>query len=330
MIETIYFEAAVAEDPVANRIRRRFATARQIPIDRYTEVFNRKSQNFRLQKRRPALILAAKHERHVLEAPAGYGIGRSRNYYFSHMLNCLYDCRYCFLQGMYRSANYVVFVNYKDFANAIQRTLRGAVDDSVCFFSGYDCDSLALEPLTGFVESILPTFEKHPEALLELRTKSTQTRVLLKRPAMANVIVASSFTPAEVAEVLEGKVPVVERRIESLAELARQGWPVGLRFDPLIYDTHYQSHYRRLFEQVFAAIDERAVHSVSLGPFRLPKPFFRSLERLYPEEPLLAGEFDVRRNTVSYPAEIEKEMISFCHRELSRFVPADRLFICEF
>ena len=28
------------------------------------------------------------------------------DWYFSHMLNCLYDCRYCFLQGMSRNHCY--------------------------------------------------------------------------------------------------------------------------------------------------------------------------------------------------------------------------------
>ena len=39
------------------------------------------------------------------------------------MLNCVYDCRYCFLQGMYRSANYVLFVNYDDFRVQIEESI---------------------------------------------------------------------------------------------------------------------------------------------------------------------------------------------------------------
>ena len=42
------------------------------------------------------------------------------------MLNCLYDCRYCFLQGMYRSANYVLYVNYEDFTKDIDTLLEQA------------------------------------------------------------------------------------------------------------------------------------------------------------------------------------------------------------
>ena len=102
---------------------RQFPGASQIPCQRYTEIFNRKAQSFRLQKKKPALILAAKFDNYILPTPPGYGIGANKNYYFSHMLNCIYDCRYCFLQGMYRSAHYVLFVNYDDFISAIRKKI---------------------------------------------------------------------------------------------------------------------------------------------------------------------------------------------------------------
>ena len=110
MISTVYVEQAVADHPRSKTVLGRFTNADVVLCDRYSEVFNPKAQNFRLQKKRPALILAEKFKGHVLPAPEGYGIGSTRNFYFSHMLNCVYDCRYCFLQGMYSSANYLLFV----------------------------------------------------------------------------------------------------------------------------------------------------------------------------------------------------------------------------
>ena len=121
MIETIYIEECVQHHPRVLGIKARFPDARTIICERFGEVFNPKAQNFRLQKQKPALILAEKYQNFVLETPKGYGIGAERNYYFSHMLNCLYDCRYCFLQGMYQSANYVLFVNYEDFQAEIRQ-----------------------------------------------------------------------------------------------------------------------------------------------------------------------------------------------------------------
>lgn len=330
MISSIYIEREIADHPRTAAIARRFPKATTISCERYSEVFNRRSQSFRLQKKRPALILAKKHAGHVLEAPPGYGIGGQRNFYFSHMLNCLYDCRYCFLQGMFRSANYVVFVNYEDFWDEIVRQAAEDSTDDAYFFSGYDCDSLAFEAVTGFVEGCLPVFRATPRAWLELRTKSTRIEPLKASEPFENCVAAWSFTPEEVSEDLEHKVPSVERRLAAMAEVQERGWRLGLRFDPLIYTEDFKDRYRRLFDQVFTVVRGEEVHSVSLGPFRLPAGFFKRAERLYPDEGLFAGAFEDHGGMVSYPKELEAEMIGFCAEEILRRVPKTAFFPCDF
>ena len=118
----IYIEEEVRESARVEGILARAQATPVVIIERFGEVFNRNAQNFRLQKANPALILARKHGRLVLPAPPGYGFNSSPGFYFSHMLNCVYDCRYCFLQGMYRSANYVLFSNFEEFAEQIYST----------------------------------------------------------------------------------------------------------------------------------------------------------------------------------------------------------------
>ena len=80
MFDTLYIEEQVAGHPRTAAIPKRFPPAGVVSCERYGEVFNPKSQDFRLQKSKPALILAGKHERRVLPAPPGYGIGGDRNY----------------------------------------------------------------------------------------------------------------------------------------------------------------------------------------------------------------------------------------------------------
>ena len=169
MIDSIYYEEGVREHPRTQKLlEQHFPNASLIPCSHYKEVFNPSGQNFRLQKKKPALILAKNSGKLVHSVPPTYGIGGTRNFYFSHMLNCLYDCRYCFLQGMYPSAHYLLFVNYEDFFDEIKRTHEEDLTEPSWFFSGYDCDSLALESLTGFVSAALPYFADHPTAHLEL------------------------------------------------------------------------------------------------------------------------------------------------------------------
>ena len=328
MIQTIYIEQAIFDHPRSIAIRQRFPQASIVTCERYGEAFNPKAQNFRLQKQQPALILAKKHDHFVLEAPYSYNIGGQRNYYFSHMLNCIYDCRYCFLQGMYRSANYVLFINYEDFDSAIEKVVTES-NEPTYFFSGYDCDSLALEPVTGFIEYTLPMFRKFDNAWLELRTKSTQIRTLLETEAMHNCIVAFSLSPEVLAEALEYKAPPLSKRLDAAEKLQQAGWPIGLRFDPIIFCDNYQQLYSEFFEQVFARIDLNRLHSVSLGVFRMPQDFYRNTVKLYPEEKLFAGPLTEHAPMVTYGNRLQDEMLAFCREKLLQLMPEEKLYLCH-
>ncbi|MEQ1635746.1 MAG: radical SAM protein [Methylococcales bacterium] len=329
MITTVYIEKNIQQHPRVAKIVAQFPKARQILCERYGEVFNPKAQNFRLQKQQPALILAEKFQQAVLPAPPGYGIGAKQNYYFSHMLNCLYDCRYCFLQGMYQSANYVLFINYEDFQQQILDICRASPDEELHFFSGYDGDSLALEPLTGFAEHFVDFFETLPNAKLELRTKSTQVRGLLKLPAAANTVVAFSLSPDAIAQKVEEKAPTVAKRLEAIIKCQEQGWAIGLRFDPLIYRDDFQTLYADYFAEVFARIDLSRLHSVSLGVFRLPEKYFKKMHKLYPEARLFAGPLEQANGMVSYRVELEQEMMQFCTQALLKYIPSEKFFPCR-
>lgn len=329
MFCALYIEEEIADHPRTLRIKARYPDVPVIPITRYSEIFNRRNQNFRLQKKKPALILARKHGNYVLEAPEGYGLGGVRNYYFSHMLNCIYDCRYCFLQGMYQSAHYLLFVNYEDFADEIKKTIQSNENETSYFYSGYDCDSLALEPLTDFVSEFLPYFERHNNAVLELRTKSTQIRSLLHRPVQENCIIAFSFTPENIYTQLENKVPTIAKRLEAMKKLQQQGWKLGLRFDPIIYDDNYRKQYASLFETVFGFLDVSKVHSVSMGAFRLPEPYYRKMQKLFPEEKLFAARLNKQDGMVSYGQKLEESMLSDCENLLLNFIPGSIYYRCR-
>lgn len=327
MIGALYIEHDVAEHPRVLEIQRRFPKVPRIPIHRYGQVFNRGGQSFRLQKRRPSLILAQKVGQRVLPTPPGYGIGGERNFYFSHMLNCLYDCRYCFLQGMYRSAHYVLFVNYEETYDDIA-ALTAESSEPSWFFSGYDCDSLAFEGVSGFVASALPVFRRLSTAHLELRTKSLHLRPLLDSEAWERCVVAFSLTPQEVSEEWEHGVPQLSRRLQAMSALQERGWPIGLRFDPLIYSEDFQRRYQRLFQQVFEHLRGEAVHSVSFGPFRLPTGFFKRLEKQHGDAALLAGPLEQVDGMVSYRRDLEAQMVAWVQQELRAYVPEEVFFPC--
>lgn len=329
MFQNLYIEREILDHPKTQALKERFPNIPHIACGSYQEIFNRKSQNFRLQKLSPSLILAKKSSRLILPVPEGYHLGGHLHFYFSHMLNCIFDCRYCFLQGMYRSANYVLFVNFEDFKAAIKQTIAEHPDKNLYFFSGYDCDSLALEPITQFAKEFLPFFSDRPKAYLELRTKSIQITSLLKHPVLANIIIAYTLSPDEIIKSLENKTPSLKKRLEALQKLQEKGWSIGLRFDPLIYSDDYERMYGQFFKQVFSELDQQKIHSITLGVFRLPKPFFKTISSLYPEEKLFAHSLDEEATSVSYLPKIKEVLFDYCKSEIERYVSPSLLFLNE-
>ena len=329
MVSCVYVESSIKNHQRTLRILARFKNTPVVEIEHHGEVFNPSAQNFRLQKSNPALILAHKNNRHALPTPDGYGLGGKHNFYFSHMLNCLYDCRYCFLQGMYKSAHQVIFVNYEDFNEDITEICAQHNSEPVWFFSGYDCDSLAYEPVTQFADYFVPEFSKIDNAWLELRTKSTQVRQLLKHEPCDRVVTAFSFTEQHSHDKLEHGVPSIEKRVDAMKLLVDAGWPIGLRFDPIVYHDNYQASFSQLLETIFATIDANRLHSVSLGAFRLPKNNFRQINKIYPDEPLFAQDLALNDGIVGYPLTLENEMMRYCEQQLLQHIPAHCYHPCE-
>jgi spore photoproduct lyase len=120
----------------------------------------------------------------------------------------------------------------------------------------------------------------------------------------------------------------VQRRLDALCKLQAQGWQIGLRFDPMIYQTGYQEQYRQLFEQVFSIINMDKLHSVSLGAFRLPEKFFKKVQTLYPDEKLFAGPLANQHGMISYRQELEQEMMDYCAEQLLNYIPENKFFPC--
>ena len=327
MFSAIYVEKEIKEHPRTLEILGRFPSLPVIECDRYGEVFNRNAQNFRIQKQLPALILARKYGNLVLPTPEGYGFEGQGSYYFSHMMNCIYDCRYCFLQGMYRSSNTVLFVNYEDFYSDLERHIRNT-DNAGNYYSGYDCDSLALEPISHFCQFFLPLFGKYPNAMLEIRTKSTQVRGLLEAQALENVIVAMSFASEAATVRWEHKVPSLKKRLEALVKLQNNGWPIALRFEPIIFTDTVLEEYESLFKWVFSSLNAEKIHSVSLGEFRMPTEFYKNISKLYPDEALYAQAINVQDGEVSLKDNSGGATIEKLEAMLSDFISPAQYYRC--
>ncbi len=330
MIETVYIENQIKKHPRTKEILSRFKKKINIIYcDHYGEIFNIKSQNFRIQKKKPAFILAKKKGKKLHDVPKTFSIGGKKNYYFSHMLNCIYDCEYCFLQGKHMSAHYLLFVNYEDFFVEIKKKIKQNCLEKSYFFSGYDCDSLAFDGITNFVDCFLPIFEKNKNAILELRTKSVQIHKILKHKPINNCIIAFSFTPENISKLIEHKVPSVKKRIVAMKKLANAGWKLGLRFDPIIPACNFAKIYENLFKDIAFNISKESVHSISFGMMRFPKKILKKMIRENPDKKISSLNFEKRNGIYSYPKEMEKKFENIVIKKLKKYMKDVPIYNCK-
>ena len=330
MIETIYIENQIRQHHRTDEILSKFKKKIDVVYcDHYGEIFNIKSQNFRIQKKKPALVLAKKEGKKLHDIPKSFSIGGKKNYYFSHMLNCIYDCEYCFLQGKHMSAHYLLFINYEDFFIEIEKKIKQNRFEKSYFFSGYDCDSLAFDGITGFVESFLPVFERNNNGILEIRTKSVKIQKILKYKPIDNCIIAFSFTPENISKLIEHKVPSVKKRIDSMKKLAEMGWKIGLRFDPIIPACNFAKIYETLFKNIASNIPKENIHSISFGMMRFPKKMFKKMIKEYPNKKIISLNFKNNNGIYSYSEEVQKKLENIIVGKLKKYMKNIPIYKCQ-
>ena len=324
----LYIERGAADYPLTRRIRERFAKARVVEIDDYKAVFARPRQRFQAQKESMKLILAVKKDRFLYD-----GSGNSQDFdledfhYNTLMFNCVYNCEYCYLQGMYPSANIVVFVNLEDYFTATRRGIRGRSNPAQPFYLciSYDTDLLAFESVVPYCRAWIEYAREEPDLLVEIRTKSAAYRAIGDLAPTDRVILAWTLSPEPVAARFEHGTPPLRRRLDAVRSAIDDGWPVRLCFDPVLAVPSWESHYGDLVEEVFRRVDPAAVRDVTVGVFRLAKSHFQRMRRQRKDTPLLYDEYAQEGATVTYPAGRREEMTAFMRRRLGDHFEEERI-----
>lgn len=319
----IYVENEARDYPMTREILSRFSGSEIIPVERYKDVFDRPRQSFLLQKQAPALILAVKHGRLIYPgAKVCQSFGNPHFFYTSNIINCVYDCEYCYLQGMYPSANIVFFVNIEDFFNEADALLD---EHPVYLCISYDTDLPALEGIAGFVGRWTEFAVSRPDLKIELRTKSAYVPVFKGLSAPKNIIYAWTLSPDAVTDLFEHKTPSLDARLKAVRAAVSSSCTVRLCFDPMIYIRDYKRIYSEFYAKVFGSINADDILDVSLGLFRISaehlKPMRKSRASLVTSYP-----YTNTGGVCSYDKAKADEMLSFARSELSKYIEPQRIF----
>jgi len=322
-----YVEREALEYPDTIRIKEQFSRAEFTVIDNYKQIFNRPRQSWDLQKRSLKPILAVRRDNFIYEgSPLAPNFGHHHFAYNALVLNCLYDCEYCYLQGMYPSAYPVLFVNHQDYFTATSDFLKTHGSLYLCI--SYDTDLLTFEKLVPYCSKWIDFARENPNLTIELRTKSGLYSAIASSTPPDNVVLAWTLSPESIAKTVEHRTPGASKRIKSLSEAVNDGWKVRLCFDPVTLSSDWYRQYSELLDATFREIKPENIFDVSFGFFRMPKQYFKQMKKQRPALSVLYDEYDSENDLVKVTREKEQAARTEFNSLLLQYVQPEKIDYC--
>ncbi len=323
----IYVEDAIACHPATEKILSRFPKATIVSITRYSELFNRPRQNWREQKSSPSLILAKRHDSFLYPGAAITAHADEPNFYYNTpAMNCLYDCHYCYLQGLYPSAHMVIFVNQEDYFAATRKELErlGSLSLSI----SYDTDLLAMESIAPWCTRWIEFAAGLPSLKVEVRTKSANFKAIENVASVSNVILAWTVSPEAVIQQYEKGTPSLRARLNSALRATEHGWKVRLCFDPVLYVENWRELYHECIRDTFEAIEPARIHDVTIGTFRMNPSALKRIQKARPDSALLHHPVETSGQIAGYGKPVASEMVSHLKESLKSALVASEKTHC--
>ena len=293
-------------------------------IGHYGEIFNRPRQRFTAQKKNPALILALEHERFLYEGNERINSwAQSRLFYNALVRNCVYNCEYCFLQGMHASAHTLMFVNNHDFIDAAARQAgEGPMYLSISYLS----DILAFEPLYPYCAEWIDFAAAHPQVGIEIRSKSDYYQAISQLKPVDNVFLVWSLSPGELSSRHERGCASFQNRLFAASRAAADGWPIKLSFDPVLAVDGWEKLYPAMLRETFERIPAERVREVSFGLFRMNPGYLKKIQQMRPASALIRRNISNHGNLASYSDGILSDIRRLMEEELSKYMSSEKIF----
>ncbi|NLL69755.1 MAG: radical SAM protein [Epulopiscium sp.] len=321
----VYIEKQAMNHPNTKKILNHFSNAQIIEINHYKDIFSRSHQHYGLQKKSPKLILALKKDHLIYKgAEVCEDFGHPYFYYTSTMMNCIYDCEYCYLQGMYTSANVVVFVNIEEIFGEVEKLLK---KHPIYLCISYDTDILAFENVIGYGREWMAFAQKHQNLTIELRTKSANFKAIQDIEPLENMILAWTVSPDPIIKKYENKTPFLKDRLISIKGALDRGWKVRLCFDPLLSIEEWQKHYKEMIKYTFSQVAAEKIYDISIGVFRVSKDYLKRMRKQRGESLLLSYPFETQNGISSYDVQQTQKMINHVYQWTANYVSKEKIYI---
>ncbi|MFP3870270.1 MAG: radical SAM protein [Syntrophobacteria bacterium] len=206
-------------------------------------------------------------------------------------VQCSLGCTYCILQAYFQNPNVRLFANLDDMWQQLEDHLRRSPRRVHRLGTGEFTDSLFLDPVTRMTKDLVPFFAEQPNAILELKTKSSCVDLLENLEHRGNTIVAWSLNPPALIATEEPAAASLEERLRAAQRCQQWGYRLAFHFDPLIVYPGWRQGYAEVVHHLFSRVDPAGIAWVSLGTLRFMPSLKRIIRQRHPESAILDEEF---------------------------------------
>ncbi len=220
---------------------------------------------------------------------------------------CSFACAYCSIQSFY-SQNEIRVVG-----NLAEKLNDTVLEKDVWHIgTGQSSDSLFLGNDYGTVSALSSFAVKHPEVVVELKTKSARTD-WINDSLPKNIVSTWSLNAKTVCEKEEHLAATQDGRIGAAKVCSENGHLVGFHIHPIVYFTDWKKEYSELVGKLTDTISPKQTVMVGMGTLTFTKQNLKVLrESRRPtrvtQMPLtpIAGKY-------SYSNEIKQKMFSYIY-----------------
>ena len=161
-------------------------------------------------------------------------------------VGCAFNCTYCPYTSFL-----CVRLDIEEFVARVARLARERRSQSL-FKLNNRTDTLGLEPEYGLSRALVERFAGLDGSYLLLYSKGDEVDSLVDLDHAGKTIASFTLTPEPIASLLETGAPSPAARLAAIGKLARAGYPIRVRFSPIVPLRGWRLAYRDLIERLYA------------------------------------------------------------------------------
>jgi spore photoproduct lyase len=290
--QKVYVEKRSFDFPLTKKILKNVGPVPREVIDNPQEVLDDiKASKDVIGEGKKYLLVACQKGEFVKPCPCTPGYLGCNYFILNIDLNCPLDCTYCILQHYLTNPLIIVHVNLEDLWRQLDIFLHRKRQRTLRIGTGELGDSLALDHLTENSVDLVSYFRKKRNAIFELKTKTVNTKNILKIEPAPNVVISWSLNSLRIAHGEEKGAPSVEERIAAARRVSERGFRTGFHFDPIIRHPDWEEGYKEVIKKLLATVDPSKIAWMSLGSLRFPASLKTIIEERFPRTKIIYDEF---------------------------------------